>query len=491
MIKRQHTVTTFILLLSVLLALFSGGCAQNPVTGKSDFVLMSEDQEIAIGRQNHPQILKQYGEVNDAKLQRYVQNVGARVARISHRSNLIFRFTLLDSAEVNAFALPGGYIYITRGLLAYLNNEAQLAAVLGHEIGHVSARHSVRQQSAGAATGLLGAIIAASIDIPQASNLVNVAGTALVRGYGREHELEADRLGAEYLARSGYSPAAMLDVIRVLKDQETFEKTLAKQQDREPRVYHGVFATHPDNDSRLKNVVGRANALKVRNPRINRTGFLNNLNGMTFGAGEREGILRGRDFYHKPLGIALRFPKDWKVQNLPDRLLTHPLNRAAVMQITIEDINRRISPRDFMIQRMRLKNISHDERIRNADGMQGYTAIATVRTSYGNRKTRFVVMYFENRAYIFAGAGKNIRDPFQYDREFISVAKSLRRLRSSETRLATPLKIRIVKANKRTRFSRLARKSRITNNPEQQLRLLNQRYPRGEPANGEYIKVVK
>jgi predicted Zn-dependent protease len=161
------------------------------------------------------------------------------------------------------------------------------------------------------------------------------------------------------------------------------------------------------------------------------------------------------------------------------------------MQITIEDINKRLSPRDFMLQRMKLSNLSHGENTRNADGMQGYTAIATVNTSFGQRKTRFVVVYYDNRAYIFAGVAKSTSEPYQFDRQFIEVAKSLRRLRSNEAALAEPLKIQIIKAGANTRFNSLARQSRITNNAEQQLRLLNQRYPRGEPGTGQIIKIVK
>ena len=233
-----------LLMLLGLVNLILSGCAANPVTGKQDFVLMSEDAELSIGRQNNPKIIQQFGRYDDDALQAYVQKIGEKLAAVSHRPNLVYRFTVLDSQEVNAFALPGGYVYITRGLLAYLNSEAELAAVLGHEIGHVASRHGVRQQSAATATGLIAAIIAASTNVRGANDALNALGTALVRGYGREHELEADGLGAEYLARAGYDPRAMLDVIRVLKNQESFEKQLAKKEDREPRIYHGVFARH-------------------------------------------------------------------------------------------------------------------------------------------------------------------------------------------------------------------------------------------------------
>ena len=137
MIKRRYILLILTLLIS--------GCAVNPATGKRDFVLMSENEELALGRQYSQQVMKEYRAYDNAVLQQYVQSVGDRVARESHRKNLFYRFTLLDSTQVNAFALPGGYIYITRGLLVYLNSEAELAAVLGHELGHVTARHSVRQ----------------------------------------------------------------------------------------------------------------------------------------------------------------------------------------------------------------------------------------------------------------------------------------------------------------------------------------------------------
>ncbi|WP_171894908.1 M48 family metalloprotease, partial [Pseudomonas aeruginosa] len=133
-----------------------GGCAVNPATGKSDFVMMSEQQELGMGARYNQEILKQFPRYNDEKLQAYVQRVGERVARSSHRSNLQYHFTVIDSPDINAFALPGGYIYIHRGLIAYLGSEAELAAVLGHEVGHVTARHSVRQQSQASAWNILG-----------------------------------------------------------------------------------------------------------------------------------------------------------------------------------------------------------------------------------------------------------------------------------------------------------------------------------------------
>src|SRR5688500_2454983 len=245
------------------------GCAVNPVTGKRDFTLMTEAEEIRKGQHAAAEIRKAYNPYDDLPaLQNYVNEIGQKLARNSHRPELGYHFTVVDSPQVNAFALPGGHIYITRGILAYLNSEAELAAVLAHEIGHVTARHNVRQYSAATAANTAATIggLLVGIFVPQlggqaiqgVQSLLGITGCVLVLGYGRGHELEADRLGAEYLARSGYDPQAMIKVISVLKNQELFDIEAAKQEGREPRRYHGLFATHPDNDTRLQAVVGEA-----------------------------------------------------------------------------------------------------------------------------------------------------------------------------------------------------------------------------------------
>lgn len=480
------------------LTLTAAGCAENPVSGQKDFVLMSEQDEIDMGRTAHPTILKQYRRLEDPALQAYVQELGERLAQKSHRSHLIYRFTVLDSTEVNAFALPGGYIYITRGLLAYLNSEAELAAVLGHELGHVTARHSVRQISASKATGLglaIGSILVPELRNQAAQDLFNVLGNAWISGYGREHELESDRLGAEYLAASGYDPQAMIKVIGVLKNQEIFEKQLAKEEGREARVYHGVFASHPDNDTRLHEVVAKANALKTTpvphiNGGINREAFLKKIEGMTFGDGEQDGIRRANHFYHKDLGFALSFPVGWRVENLPDRLVARPPANDALLMVNTTDLNERMPPSEFMAKRLKIGQLTQGEPL-HSNGLDGYTAIATVNTPFGRRPTRFSVMYFKNQAFLFVGSAKDEKTPNRYDGDFLQTARSLHGLTDQELSLAKALRIKIIKASATTRYADLARTSNIQHHAEEQLRLLNDDYPSGEPTAGKQIKVVE
>ena len=209
------------------------GCATNPATGSSDMAFMSEDSEIKLGKQMHVQITRAMGVYDDYALQQYVQQLGEKLAKVSERPNLEWKFTVLDTDDVNAFATPGGFVYISRGILPYLANEAQLAAVLGHEIGHITARHSVERQSQSTIAGVLSAAAVIFTGQPALGELTNIAGAAVISGYGREAELEADSLGARYLAKTGYKPEAMIEVVAVLKDQEQFERDRARAEGRE------------------------------------------------------------------------------------------------------------------------------------------------------------------------------------------------------------------------------------------------------------------
>lgn len=471
------------------------GCAVNPVTGQSDFVMMSEADEIKLGREANPEILKQYsGIYDDAALQSYVQNIGQSLVAVSHRSDLVYHFTVVDSPMVNAFALPGGYVYITRGLLAYLNSEAELAAVLGHEIGHVTARHSVRQISAARAAQIgysIGAILVPELQTQVAQDLFNTLGGALISGYGREHELEADRLGAEYLARDGYDPQAMIRVIRVLKNQEEFEKQLAAEEGREPRIYHGVFASHPDNDTRLQQVVASADALKSESTNHDdREGFLNQIDGLVFGDSEQQGIVREGVFYHRDLGIAFTFPPDWKIDNLPERLIAHPRSDDGLLQMMMQNVDRPYTPREFMTIKLKLSGLKQEEEL-SPSGLEGYTAVTRASTPFGRRDIRISVIFFEGHAFIFLGAAKDAKTAGKYDQEFLTAAKSFHPLEAKELPLAKALRIHLFRVQQGDNVEKIAEKSELSGHAVEQLRLLNAIYPDGKVIVGERFKTVQ
>lgn len=483
----------------VLLAAALNACATNPVSGKKEAALLSEERELEIGRKLDPEIRKQYGVYDNPELQAYVQQVGERLALLSHRPQLYYRFTVLDSPEVNAFALPGGYIYITRGLLAYLNSEAELSAVLGHELGHVTARHAVRQYTTATAANIgftIGAIFVPELANQSVASLVSVLNTALVRGYGRNHELEADRLGAQYVALGGYDPRAMIDVLEVLKNQEEFEVERARLEGREPQIYHGVFATHPSSDQRLQEAVVKESAHLVKGtPRTGREEFLALIDGLVFGDSVSQGVRHGHRFYHRQLGITISFPEDWRIENHPDKLIASSRDNQAKMLVRLEDLNRRLGAREFMHERLKLKNPKAEAKLEGS-ALDGHTALTEMSWRFETNDpvrslpTRVTVVLFRDKAYIFYGtAGKGAfaaSDPL-----FLDAARSLRALNAQEQRLAEGLRIRVIEARPGDSFARLAKGSPVPNYPERILRLVNDKYPDGEPTPGSKVKLIR
>ncbi|HSN34302.1 MAG TPA: M48 family metalloprotease, partial [Ideonella sp.] len=311
-------------------ALLAGACAtvENPVTGRAERTVLAEKAEIAEGAKQHRQVLADYGAVQDAKLQAYVGDIGRRLAQHSHRPGLEWHFTVLDSDEVNAFALPGGYVYVTRGIMAYMESEADLAGVMGHEIGHVTARHGAQRETRAQVAGLgvlAATILGAAIGVGDlASELSQNVAAGYVAHYSREQESQADRLGAEYLARAGYDPHNMVDVIQVLKDQERFAADLARSEGRQPDEGAGWLASHPSSDQRLADMRAVATQYSGQPGHYGddrRARYLAAVDGLVFGEGREQGVTRGRNFYHEPLGIALTAPPGWKIRNTPEAIV--------------------------------------------------------------------------------------------------------------------------------------------------------------------------
>ncbi|MCC7410674.1 MAG: M48 family metalloprotease [Gammaproteobacteria bacterium] len=468
------------------------GCATNPVSGSRDFVLLSEQQELALGREASQEIQKEYRRYGDEKLQAYVDGVGQRLAATSHRPDLRYQFVVVDSPDVNAFALPGGYIYITRGLLAYLDSEAQLAAVLGHEIGHVTARHAVRQYSAARAAdigALLGAVFIPGLGAEAGGQVMNTLGTALVRGYGRDQELEADRLGAEYLARTGYQPAAVLDVLRTLEAQERYESQRARAEGRPARTYHGLFSTHPDSDKRVQEAIAWGHQFEGGTGTTARDPFLDHVDGLVVGDSPHDGFTRHDTYYHPELGFALTIPDGWTVTNRPDRLLLTAPGGAASQQLLNLDRNEPISPRDYLSRRLRLGNLQSEHPIGAAD-LPGHTGVAELQTSFGQRLARVSVIYLSDRAFVLVGATRAPDALADYDAVFVRTTRSFRRLSARDAGVAQPLRIDVVTVAGPTTFAALAAKVPRAD-AEALLRLMNGRYPDGEPQPGERIKTLR
>jgi predicted Zn-dependent protease len=471
------------------------GCSSNPVTGRPDLVFQSESGEIKRSKEVHPLIMQQFGGPYDnPQLQAYVNEIGQRAAKASHRPELEYSFVVLDSEDINAFTTGGGYVYITRGIMNYLNSEAELAAVLGHEIGHVTARHPVRQQSKSTLSNIGAAAVGIFTGSGDLAGLANYAGAALISGYGRDQELEADRLGAEYLVGVGYAPEHMIDVVRLLKNQELFEIQRAREEKREPRVYHGVFATHPDNDQRLTEVVKAADKLKggpTDTVDPGREKYLKVVEGLPVGPSRSQGVLKGNRFYHADLGLTIAFPSGWTVENHADRLTAVSPQKDSVIQMQTQAPPPNTGPREVLSRLLSRASAGQPEPL-EVNGLQGYTAVVrTANTDFGVVPARYAVIFHNNLAYIFAGASKASTGTPKADPLFMSTIKTFRRLKQNEFAQAEPYKIKTIRATETTRIADLAKTSPLPQYAEQHLRLLNDLYPNKEPKPGQLIKIVE
>lgn len=486
------------------LAALLAGCGApvvNPVTGQTERSVMDEQSEIREGRKAHEQVLKEYGRYDHAGLQAYVDRIGQRLAAQSHRAHLRWTFTVLDSPEINAFALPGGYVYVTRGIMAYMDSEAELAGVIGHEIGHVTARHGAqrvtRQQNAG--LGVLAATVLGAVLEGQgvrgatdfASQVSQTAAAGFIASYSREQELQADQLGAEYLARSAYDPRNMVNVITLLKNQERFAADMARSEGRNVPSGASWLASHPSNDQRLAHILDVANSYKGQFSADGRAQYLQAIEGMTFGDSPEQGLVRGRQFYHLPLNLALTAPAGWQIVNSNDAITLVNASRDAglVVQLAPSDAGR---DHDAIIRRLVQPVDGRAER-RTLNGLPATHFVGTVRNAQGvaSPVRLTVVSGPAERTYLLRYAARTPQAQQQALREATEAEGSFRALNATDRQAARPWVLTTVPFPKGG-FAEMARTSPLSPQPEAQLRLINSVYGATRtPAVDERVKTVR
>jgi predicted Zn-dependent protease len=454
-----------------------------------------DPRAVQTGKKLHVQITQEMGVHDDLELQEYVQRIGEKLAVHAGHPEWEWKFTIVDTNDVNAFATQGGFVYISRGILPYLQNEAQLAAVIGHEIAHNAAEHSQKRQRKGMLAGIASAATAIFTGLPALADLTNVAGTAIIQGYGREAELEADRLGAEYLAKAGYDPDALIHVIASLKNQELFEREQARIEKRQPRVYHGVFASHPAMDQRLQEAVAAAGKVEssATGDILNRDGYLDAIHGLPVGSSRRQGMLRENRFYHADLQFTLAYPRGWEIHNSPTQLLAIAPNREHVMELRTQTPPADVTdPRDFAMRGLASRRLD-DARAFEVNGLKAWTAIVRNDPSpYGqSTSVRYVIIYYGNLMWVFKAASRSNSTRPAGDSLFLSTASTFRRLRADEFKLAEPHRLAVIRASEDTTIDQLASTAKIEKYPAQELRLYNDMYPKGEPEPGDRVKTVR
>jgi len=475
-------------LLALLTGVMLAACTTIPATGESAFTLMSPAQEAAIGREEHPKLLAAMGGAYDERpaLSRYVAGIGHRLQAVSEMPAPPFTFTIVNSEQINAFALPGGYVYVTRGLMALANSEAELAGVLAHEIGHVTARHTAQRYTRGVFAELGAAVLGTATGSRAVSQLARVGAAAYVQSFSRAQELQADELGIRYLARAGYDPRAMARFLTVMERQSALARKIAGRQGTEPEA--SLFSSHPRTAIR----VAQAADLAARTPpggawTVNAEPYLLILDGTLWGDDPAQGLRRGRVFAHPKLGFRFEVPPGFHLVNTPRAVIATRRDGAAIKfdgarvrgdvgRYLLDTWMAGLGPRDF-------------ERI-DVNGMATATAVARANTRSGPRDVRGIVIRFDAETVYRFLILTPPRLTAALSVPLRRMTFSFRRLSAAEIAALKPLRVVTHRVAPGETVAALAAGLPFQDFREQRLRVLNGLAPREEPAPGRLIKLI-
>jgi predicted Zn-dependent protease len=423
----------------------------------------------------------------DQEWQDYINAIGQRLVKAGGAQGE-YHFYLVDNSAVNAEALPDGYIFVMRGLVAYLRSEDELAAVVGHEIGHVVHGHTRSSKilaAMGGVAGFIGAILTGSGSVV---DLTNTATGTLMSGEGRENELEADAYGGEVLAKAGYDPMAMIDTLQVLKDQGAFSRNVL----RRPSVYHGLFSSHPKEDKRLYDAVSKAQSYQAGEYREPELDFLSMLDGLVFGDEASTGLIKDGAYYHNGFRIVIKFPEGWSVSNTAAEVIGRAPQGGQHSIISMQRMNspsEEQTPEEYVTKTLKRDDVINGQSLT----INGYPAfIGEVKVLSGNAQARRIaIIYKDGSVYLFRGEVGALGDVAAFEPQWRQTLESFRAMTAEDLQQADRQHIRVVMVEPDKTWAELAQQVSIKDFPEETLRLLNNQYPAGEPHAGDMIKLVQ
>lgn len=475
-----------------LLLLLPGvsGCTVNPATGQSAFTgFMSESQESQIGQENNPKILEEFGGAyENAALQAYIQRIGKAVASHSERPDIDFHFTLLNSDIVNAFAMPGGYVYITRGLLALANNEAEVAGVLGHESGHVVARHMAQRYSQAVLAQIAAAGLGIATGDPTIGQLASQGAAVYLQSFSRDEEYEADLLGVRYITKAGYDPRAMATFLQKL----LLHSRLAAQMAGHPGQadQFDIMATHPRTADRVERAMAEAaSGTPVGNSVLNADTYLANIDGLLYGDDPKDGVVRGRRFLHPVLRFAFQVPSGYQLLNGTDQVTAQAPDNSSAIAFDLGPKGNSGELVSYLTQDWAAKFTLSDVQPLAINGLPAATGRALIDTDSGRLYVRMTVIRLDDVIYRFlciASPGK----AGQLDAGFQDTAASFRRLSASEAAAIKPMHIKIITVGKSDTVASLARRMAFADYREERFRALNGLEPGDKVSVGQRVKIV-
>jgi predicted Zn-dependent protease len=439
------------------------GCAVNPVTGERELMLVSESQEIEMGRQYDQEVVSSIGLYSDPALQTYIQALGTRLAATSERPGLPWTFRVVDDPAVNAFALPGGFIYVTRGILAHMTSEAQLATVVGHEIGHVTARHTAHEMSRQQVANLglaVGSI--ASSQIAKYAGAASQALGVLFLKFSRDNENQADELGVRYSSRAKYDSRQMVNVMQML------DRIEAQSSDRLPEW----LATHPNPGNRVAHI----NAVIARmqtdfaGATVNGEAFERRLDGIVFGVNPREGFFKGTEFFHPDLQFRIAFPAGWRTANAKAAVSAQGPQQDAVIELTVvEASNADQAARSFLASEgVQAGTLTPG----NINGLTTSQAPFAATTESGTLRGTAAFIEYGGRVYRVLAYATDASWPANQDVAQRAVS-SFRRLTDPAILNVQPQHLDLITVDRRTTIAELARR-RPSPVPVATLALINQ-----------------
>ena len=472
------------MLLTILLL---HGCAKNPVTGKRDFMLMSEGQEKALGAQSDPQIVATMGLYEDPELQRFIKEKGQQMAAVSHRKDLKYEFKIVDSPVVNAFAVPGGYVYFTRGIMAHFNNEAEFAGVLGHEIGHITARHSAKQYS-NAMLGQIG-LIAGSVLSPTFAQYAELAGQGmqlLFLKFGRDAESQSDKLGVEYSTKIGYDAEEMAG----------FFSTLDRLSASAGQEIPTFLSTHSDPNDRERKVAKLANEWDRKTDKdlkVNRDSYLRMIDGIVYGEDPKQGFVENNMFFHPVMKFQFPIPAQWQVQNTPQQVQIVEPNGQAFMLLTLAEGNDLQAAAESLLQKYQLTPVQSGRETVN--GLNAIAMIADQNPQQGQQQqasVRTLIYMIQYAGNIYAMIGASAQQNFNnYGQTFQNTMRSFAELTDQEKINRQPELVRIKTIDQSTTLQNALTRYQMPTNRHEEIAVLNGMHLNDKLEAGTLIKVIE
>jgi predicted Zn-dependent protease len=496
--KRSPTATLLPPAFFLLAALIYIGCTTDliPATGEKRYLGFTWEEEVKLGKQASQEVAATFGIYKDPKLERYVDQVGQRVLARSHlrrpETEQTFRntpvtFEILDSPIINAMALPGGHIYVTRGMLAHLNSEDQLAVVLAHEIGHVAARHAARQtwqQQLGQGLLLGGAILGQTVLGLPAEQILNLGATAaqiIFLRYSREDELEADRLGVEYSSLAGYNA----------EEVTNFFRTLARIQEKEGQGLPNFLSTHPDPGDRIQRI--KELTAKWRPQQRERPARLEDyyaaIDGIVLGEDPRQGFVERNVFYHPDLGFQFPVPPGFKVINQPTQVIMVENKNRAMLGFTVTGEKSLDAAASKFTQQGGLKVIESG-RVR-ASALPAIAVVADGQMA-NSQVVRLLAYFVEYRGRIYHFVGYTSPEAFASFRSvFLQTMNGFGEVRDSRVLRRQPVRLQVQPADRAAPFRAFVPRELPPDMRPEDVAILNQVTLDQEIPRGTFLKLPK